>query len=97
MLLSLEALNECFELAMEKDAQYFAVAIKFDGADGLEVIINSTENFIEKKMYYNNVYDIGLSHKHADGVRIVGYTFGDSFQEIEEKIYRTDVDYLHLH
>ena len=85
-LKTMDALNECFNEAKNTNARYIGVAVKIDGMDGVEVIINSIENYSYKKAYYNSVYDMGLEHRHADGIRIVGCAFGNTYDEIEEQL-----------
>lgn len=40
-----------------------------------EIIINPVENLEKKLKYYKNTYDDDLRHKHAEGIKIIGYTF----------------------
>lgn len=40
-----------------------------------EIIINPAENLEKKLEYYKNTYDENLKHKHAEGIKIIGYTY----------------------
>lgn len=40
-----------------------------------EMIVNPAVNLENKLEYYKKNYDENLEHKHAEGIRIVGYTF----------------------
>lgn len=40
-----------------------------------EIIINPTKNLEKKLEYYKKTYDENLKHKHAKGIKIIGYTF----------------------
>lgn len=40
-----------------------------------ELITNPVPNLKGKLEYYKNTYDENLEHKHAKGIKIVGYTF----------------------
>lgn len=40
-----------------------------------EMIINPVVNLEKKLGYYKKTYDENLEHKHAKGIRIIGYTF----------------------
>jgi hypothetical protein len=86
-LLTLESLNECFDYAIENQYRYVGVRIAI-ALTKAEVIINPTENFEEKKAYYNHAYNENLRHKFAEGqdIRITGYAYADSFMEIESKL-----------
>jgi hypothetical protein len=84
--LTLDSLINCFNRANEFDMKYVAVAVNIHNSDSNEIIINTRENFESKLEYYKTVYDEDLNHRHADGISIVGFTFGDTFAEIEEDL-----------
>lgn len=83
-MLTLTDLNECFDQAIEGGSRYIGVKIAV-GLSKEEVIINPTANFKEKQAYYNQAYSENLRHKYAgdEDIRITGFTYGDSFAEIE--------------
>lgn len=39
-----------------------------------ELITNPVANLMKKLEYYKNTYDENLEHKHAKGIKIIGYT-----------------------
>jgi len=82
--LTMEYLTNCFRRAGELKMNYVAIVLTMEGFEGKEVIINPIENFDTKLAYYQQTYDNELHHKFAKGIRIVGFTFGDSFAEIED-------------
>mgnify|MGYP000960069639 CR=1 FL=1 len=51
------------------------VFIEMPGFESPEIIINPVENLEKKLEYYKNIYDENLNHKHAEGIKIIGYTF----------------------
>lgn len=91
-MLTLTDLNECFSQAKEGGSRYIAVRISV-GLNKEEVIINPYENFDLKKAYYNHAYNENLRHKFAgeEDIRITGYTYGDSYREIEENLEHYDL------
>lgn len=80
-----EQLNKCFDEASDLHVRLVGVVIDM-GLPKNEVIINHRDNFAEKMAYYNLAYDKALEHKHAEGVRIVAFAYGDTFREIETKL-----------
>lgn len=51
------------------------IFIEMPGFPKPELIINPVENLKKKLEYWIKTYDENLMHKHAKGIRIVGYTF----------------------
>ena len=81
---TLTDLIDCFEHAIEFNADYVGVLIQMEGYDDEEIIINPRRNFIEKLEYYKQTYEYDLTHKHAgDKVKIVDFTYEDTLEEIE--------------
>ncbi len=58
-----------------KTKQSLGVLIEMPGFESPEMIINPCENLEKKLEYYKNTYDDNLEHKHAKGIKIIGYTF----------------------
>lgn len=81
--LRLEHLENCFEYAKKENAKYIGVAIWTRGNEGLEIIINPGENFDKKLEYYKKAYNDNLVLKSYNGIKIVGFTYGKDFNEIE--------------
>lgn len=84
--LTLSKLEEIFDRAVYLDANYIAVAIEFDEADDVEIIINPIENVKYKMKYYKESYNEDLTHKYANGVKILAVAFGNTFEEIEQDL-----------
>ena len=51
-----------------------------------EIIINDFLNFDAKLEYYKNAYNINLVLKSYDGIKIVGFTTGNSFKSIQKDL-----------
>lgn len=58
-----------------KTKQSLGVLVEMPGFESAELIINPVENLEKKLAYYKNTYDENLQHKHAKGIKIIGYTF----------------------
>ena len=87
MKLTIKSLENCFEKAKKNPtANYIGVKISMKGFEKPEIIINSKENFDAKLEYYKNAYDEELNHKHADGIKIIGFTYGEFFEDIENDL-----------
>lgn len=74
------ALNTMVELELVmnvaiEDKIGFGVFIEMPGFPNPEFIINSVGNLPKKLEYYKATYDDNLEHKHAKGIKIIGYTF----------------------
>ena len=76
-------LEECFKSATESNYDYIAVKIQMQGFEKPEIIINQRENFDTKLAYYKKAYTEDLTLKTFNGIKIVGFTFGDDWNEIE--------------
>jgi hypothetical protein len=84
--MKIKHLETCFKVAKESGSKYFAITVVMEGIPSEEIIINPTSNFDAKLEYYKRAYDEDLNHRHANG-RITGFTYGDSFKEIESDLY----------
>lgn len=84
--LTQEHLERCFRRAKEHGAKYIGLCIRMKDYEKDEIIINPAENFDDKLAYYNLAYDDELNHRHAEGVAIVGFTYGNSFEKIENDL-----------
>ena len=56
--------------------QSLGLLIEMPGLESPEMITNPVENLEKKLEYYKNTYNENLEHKHAKGVKIVGYSIG---------------------
>lgn len=87
MELNINNLENCFNKAYDEGFKYVGVKICMYGFSKEEVIINSHENFGNKLNYYKNAYNKDLTLKNApDKVKIVGFTYGNSFNQIEKDL-----------
>ena len=88
MKLIMSNLVECFKKAKEHDYTYVGVKIAMEGFPNPEVIINSKGNFDKKLEYYQNAYNDDLTLKSFNGIKIIGFTYGDDFDSIEYDLMR---------
>lgn len=58
-----------------KDNEPLSLFIEMPDFPMPELITNPVPNLEKKLKYYKNTYDENLEHKHAKGIKIVGYTF----------------------
>lgn len=86
MKLAIENLEKCFNAASHKDAKYVGVKIQMQGFPKPEIIINENKNFDSKFAYYKRAYNKDLTLKTFNGIRIVGFTYGSSFADIEHDL-----------
>ena len=70
-----------FKSAEECKAKYIAVAIQSEDLDGLEIIINPSENFTAKQSYYLKAYDNELVLKACNKIKIAGIAYGNTVSE----------------
>lgn len=82
-------LEKCFYEASQKDAKYVGVKIQMRGFQKPEIIINENENFDSKFDYYKKAYNDDLTLKTFNGIKIIGFTYGDSFEEIEYDLIKS--------
>ncbi|MBU5268902.1 hypothetical protein ACIR03_02685 [Clostridium cochlearium] len=86
MELTINDLEKCFYEASHKDKKYVGVKIEMAGFEKPEIIINENANFDKKFDYYKKAYNETLTMKTFDGIKIVGFTYGDTFEEIEKDL-----------
>lgn len=86
MNLTIKNLESCFKVASQSQQKYVAVVVRMEGFPSDEIIINNCDNFDAKLKYYKSAYDEKLNHKFSKGISIVGFTYGDSFKEIESDL-----------
>jgi len=85
-MLTMANLERCFESAKEEGYSYVAVKIKMEGFHQPEVIINPNANFDAKLEYYKKAYNDDLILKSFNGIKIIGFTCGDDYEEIESDL-----------
>lgn len=86
MNLTMKNLESCFEDAKRLGYEYVAVKIDMRGFKKPEIIINKKENFDDKLDYYKNTYDDNLVLKSFNGIRITGFIYADTFEDIEDDL-----------
>jgi len=74
-LITMSDLEEIVDVAIKADMS-LGLLIEMPGFKAPELITNPVVNLSKKLDYYKNTYDDNLEHKHAKGIKIVGYTFG---------------------
>ena len=91
-MLNIDNLEKCIKTAIENKFNYIGVAIKTNDNNGIEVIINPNCNFKNKLYYYKNAYTNDLFLKSSKGIRIINFTYGNNFEEIEKCLLETSFD-----
>lgn len=86
MELTLENLRNVIEGAITYNNNYIGVAIQMKDMPEREIIINPNDNFEDKLNYYTKAYNEDLTLKANPDIKIVGITFGDSFEEIQDDL-----------
>lgn len=84
--LTIDNLEKCFYAASKDDKKYVGVLIQMEGFPRPEIIINENENFDSKFAYYKKAYNEDLTLKTFSGIKIIGFTYGDSFAELERDL-----------
>lgn len=85
--LNITNLEKCFYEASHQDKKYVGVKVEMFGFKDDEIIINPNINFDKKFEYYKNAYNEDLTLKNApDKIRLTGFTYGDSFEDIENDL-----------
>ncbi|EJS63001.1 hypothetical protein ICW_05664 [Bacillus wiedmannii] len=87
MDLTFKNLEKYFNLALSSGADYVGVQVEMEGFAEPEIIINGKANIADKLKYYEKTYDAELNHKFAKGIRITGFAFADSLDEIENYLF----------
>lgn len=73
-LVNMQDLQTVINMAVEK-RKPLSLLIEMPGFPKPEMITNPVENLEKKLEYYKKTYDKNLEHKHAKGIKIIGYTF----------------------
>lgn len=79
-------LEKCFYEARQKGRKYVGVKIEMQGFPKPEIIINENINFDSKFAYYKKACNEDLTLKTFNGIKIIGFTYGDSFTDIEKDL-----------
>lgn len=85
--LNIKNLEACFKAAKAQNKKYIGVKILITGFDAEEIIINPSDNFEKKLQCYKIAYNSRLIFNATDKIRITGFTYGDSFEEIQKNLH----------
>lgn len=88
--LNINMLENCFKAAKEKNKRFVGVKISMQGFPSPEVIINERENFDLKLSYYKSAYNENLTLGSYESIKIVGFTYGDSYEDIQKDLIGED-------
>lgn len=86
--MKIKDLENCFDKAIIEGATYIAVKIQMEGYPKPEIIINESENFKKKLEYYKNSYNEDLTLKAFNGIKIIGFAYGEYFEDIYDELLR---------
>lgn len=84
--MTIHNLEKCFYTASQLDKKYIGVKIVMKDFPRAEIIINENENFDLKFNYYKKAYNEDLTLKTCPEIKIVGFTYGDTFEDIEKDL-----------
>jgi hypothetical protein len=85
--LKMEHLEHTFNMAKKSGERFVAIVVEMEGFEDSEVIINPLENVDAKLDYYKKTYGSDLTHKFSKGIRIIGMTYGNSYEEIYNNLF----------
>lgn len=88
--LTLNDLEDCFKFAKELNEKFVGIKIQMQGFEKPELIINQKENFDTKLEYYKKAYNEDLTLKAFNGIKIIGFTYGNEFQDIEKDLIKKE-------
>lgn len=86
--LTLTELINCFHTASEYSKKYVSIGIKIPDCTKPEIIIIVKENFDAKLTYYKSAYNNDLTLKTCNDIKIIGFSYGNSFEEMESNIIK---------
>ncbi|MEY8001443.1 hypothetical protein AB8U03_14775 [Clostridium sp. Mt-5] len=86
--MNINNLEKCFYEASKLNKKYVGVKIKMQGFPKPEIIINENANLDEKFTYYKKAYNEDLMLKTFNGIKIIGFTYGDTFADIEKDLIK---------
>lgn len=85
MELKLINLEKCFEEAIKQNRKYIGTKLKTSLMDHSQINIIS-DCFEDELSAIKEYYNEDLSSKIIPDVRIIGFTFGDTFASLEEDL-----------
>lgn len=86
-MLNMRNLKECFEKAIECNAEFIGVSIENEDYKEMEVIINKNSNIKDKLEYYLSAYNEDLTLKTNPKIKIVKFEYSDYIECLEELFY----------
>lgn len=86
MELTIKNLEHCFNKALKLNANYLGIKVQLEDKSYSEIIINERRNFAFKWGYYTETYNEDLTHKHNEKIKIIGFTYGNTFEDIEKDL-----------
>ena len=92
--MNIKNLEKCFYEASQQDKKYVGVKVQMQGFPKPEIIINENENFDSKFDYYKKSCNEDLTLKAFSGIKIIGFTYGNSFQEIENDLTESNITHF---
>ena len=84
--MTLDDLKRVFYRAIEMKQSFVGIRVRIGDLPLDEIIINPIENVDAKLKYYQETYDENLFHKHASGIRVVDFCYGQSYQDIQDEL-----------
>lgn len=91
MELTIKNLEHCFNKALKLNANYFGIKVQLEDKSYSEIIINKGRNFAFKWGYCTETYNEDLTHKYNEKIKIIGFTYGNTFEEIERDLCKVQV------
>ncbi len=86
MELNIENLENCFNAALKNKAKYVAVKLKTKMSKECEIMITPYESITTKLKNYKEIFNYYLELEAYNGIKIVGFTYGNTFKEIEHDL-----------
>ncbi len=86
MELNMKNLENCFNSALKNKAKYVAVKLQTRLSEKCELMITPYENIPSKLRNYKEGFNEDLTFKNYDGIKIVGFTFANTLNEIENDL-----------
>ena len=91
MELTIKNLENCFNRALENNANYLGIKVQLEERFCSQIIINERNNFDSELDFFKKTYNENLTHKHGEKIKIVGFTYGNTFEEIERDLCKVQV------
>ncbi len=86
MELNIRNLENCFNAALKNKVRYVAVKLKTKATEKCEIMITPYENMTTKLKDYKETFNCNSKLEAHNGIKIVGFTYGNTFKEIEDDL-----------